>query len=39
MKEFYLIFTLVEKRVNVFRAIDNERKETWGSVGLYQEKK
>ena len=30
MKGVYLISTLVEKRVNVFKAINNERKETWG---------
>ncbi|KAK7831494.1 g-type lectin s-receptor-like serine/threonine-protein kinase lecrk1 [Quercus suber] len=28
MKGVYLISTLAEKRVNVFRAINNERKET-----------
>ena len=39
MKGVYLISTIVKKRVNVFRAINNERKETWGSVGLYWEKK
>ena len=34
MKGFYLISTLIEKRVNVFRAINNERKETWGQCGF-----
>ena len=34
MKGFYLISTLVEKRVKVFRAINNERKETWGQCGF-----
>ena len=39
MKEVYLISTLIEKRANVFRAINNESKENLGSVGLYQEEK
>ena len=38
MKGVYLISTLVKKRVNVFKAINNGRKETWDSIGLYQEK-
>ena len=29
-----MISTLVEKRVKVFRAINNERKETWGQCGF-----
>ena len=34
MKGVYLISTLVEKRVNVFRAINNERKKNMGQCGL-----